>query len=260
MIRERDRPAISSTGDADEKFFAAVEGLRRGLDAIQERWDNRLILEETPLWEGYICGRFEILLYGNWGAGADHLNFVCRIAADAAVPHGVGADAGVDVANLGEGDGWQDESVFVGVIESADGAECLSIPVRVRFDFIPDEDTSIGEGLLYRLVGGLGFKVFNIVPKRHRESTRGICCPECLDRGGGPVIEAGAQVVDDISDDQRKMLRDWLFGDEAKVKNIRLTKECFRPFTAQDDIVQITGKDGGVLPDGIKVALGPFNL
>jgi hypothetical protein len=61
MVNESGQAGVSriDSGEAFQERFEAAERLRDDLAHIKKRWDNRLTLEKTPLWEGYLNGRFE---------------------------------------------------------------------------------------------------------------------------------------------------------------------------------------------------------
>jgi hypothetical protein len=77
--------SITPSREAFQESFEAAERLRDDLAQVKKRWDNRLILEKTPLWEGYLNGRFEIILYMDWRIGTRNYNLACRVAVHRAV-------------------------------------------------------------------------------------------------------------------------------------------------------------------------------
>lgn len=91
------------SGNASQEAIKAIERLRDGLHEIKKRWDNRLILEKTPLWEGYLDGRFEIVMYGNWFSSVNDSLFACRVKPRGNICDPSDAEAYVNILNANDG-------------------------------------------------------------------------------------------------------------------------------------------------------------
>lgn len=248
-------------GQASQEFFEGAERLRDDLREIRERWDNRLILEETPFAKGYFDGRFEIVLHGNRRVEADEINWFCPIPASAAVFKESVSRSDVDVIYSEDGDGRQNKVVFVDIVQIGDSPKiAIPVAVPVRLYRIPDKDCSVGHGLLYRNVSTLGFKVFPF--SRDWEGNGSIVNgSRCLgDERGRAMVECGSKVVNRIAYDQGKEIWEWLFGDVAQVKTIGMRQDCFRAGALHSDFVKLTGQGGRVADKAINVAVGPFDL
>lgn len=60
----------------EDKFFDPVDRLRNALQHIDDRWKNRLALNNASLAEKYVSGRFAIALYAKARAvGCDEIHF-----------------------------------------------------------------------------------------------------------------------------------------------------------------------------------------
>lgn len=233
-----------------------VECLRDNLRHLRERWDNRLVLEDSSLWEVYSDGRAEIILYGDWGVGSDDANWAVRIPAHRAVFESIGANPGVDIIDVYDGDRRQEIIVMIEVAEASGGPK-IEVRVPARFYVFEDKFCGIGEGLLYRDIVGGNFKVFPFFRKRKMEFLGG---PN--DAGGGihPVVEGFSKIVDCIAHDRAKMLCDWLFGPVGEAKTIRFSQDCYRAFRPVSDFIQVLGQGGRIADNLFNQAIGPFNL
>ena len=69
----RQASAVILPGVGSNEALEGVKRLRDDLRHLRERWDDRLVLEDRPFWEVYLYGRAEIVVYGDWGVGSDHL-------------------------------------------------------------------------------------------------------------------------------------------------------------------------------------------
>lgn len=253
-MTDSDRPVLLRN-NTDKKFLAAAQRLRSGLDVIQERWDNRYVLNPSTLFEDYINGRFELLAYEDRRIGADDVNLICRITAAPTVDECVSSCSEVNVLNLRDSNSRDDEIMFVIVVEVTDGAKRVTLPVRVCLQVVPNKVCSVRHGLLYVTVGAHRYEVFNIAAKRHRKAPCSLRLSECFDAGRGPVVEAGSQIVNDVTNAESEVLRDWFQRSIAQLKGVR-----FFPRSEDSNFVQIVGQAGTFRDQGIKVALGPFNL
>ena len=240
-----------------DEIFERVERLRDDLGHIKERWDNRLVLENSSLWECYLDGRAEIVLYGNWGWGLNELKWAIRVPACRAAFEGTAAAPGVDVIDLHDGDGWHEIIVFV---EVAKAGCCPKMEVRVpaRLYVFEDKFRSVGEGLLYSRVGRGGFQVFPFFRKREVDISSGFAGHP--DDGNHPVIERLPKIIHGVAYDRAKMICDRLFGPVGEAKTIRLSKGRNGVAGAYVYGVEVFGEGGRVTDNMVNVAIGPFDL
>jgi hypothetical protein len=109
--------------------------MRDDLAQIKKRWDNRLILEQTPLWEGYLNGRFEIVLYLDWRIRSHDYCLACRIGLQCAVfcrdhPSGRCSAGHIEILDGGHRNSGQNEVVFVDVVQIGNGIK-VRVPARL---------------------------------------------------------------------------------------------------------------------------------
>lgn len=240
-----------------DKFIERVECLRRDLRQVQERWNNRLVLEDSPFGELYLNGRAEILLYGNWRVGSDKIAWAVRIARDREVIERARPGFEIDVVNCCDGNDWQEVVVFVPVAETCYGPE-IEVISSARLYIIEDEVCKVGEGLLYRDITSASFKVF---PFRF-EREIGLL-PSFSDGNKGrcyPIIHGLTHIVDCIPDNAAKMLRDWLFGSIGEIKTIRVYQQGVASAPFDPNLIKVFGQGGRLLDKRINVAVGPFDL
>jgi hypothetical protein len=171
MVNESRQAGVSriDSGEAFQERFEAAERLRDDLAHIKKRWDNRLILEQTPLWEGYLNGRFEVVLYVDWRIRSHDYQLACSIA-----PHGAvfgfdysswwSSGAHIDIFDGKYCNGGHDEVVFVDVVQIGDGIK-VRIPTRIRFYLVPNEPRDLGDGFLYRSISTAGFMILPLTPE-----------------------------------------------------------------------------------------------
>jgi len=246
-------PSLNIRGD---ETIQRIQRLRDDLRHVQERWNNRLVLEDRSLWECYFDGGAEILLYGDWGAGTNKINYAVRIPANRAVLHSICANPGVDVLDVYDGDHRYEIIVLIVVTETGSGPQ-MEICIPARLYIFDDKVCKVGEGLLYRRVIGGGFKVFPFFRKREIDFLR---LMDGAKRGVNPIVQGFSEVVNSVSDDRPKMICDWLFGPIGQVKTIRLSQKCNRPPRPISDLIQVFGQGGRILDKRINVAIGPFDL
>jgi hypothetical protein len=266
MVNET-RQAGDETADSDECFqkqFEAIERLGNDLAQIQKRWNNRLVLEHTPLWEGYLNGRFEIVLYADWRIGSTNRLLACCIATDAAIcggnnPSRRKSGGHVEICNGKNIDGGQDEIMLIDVVQIGYGVK-IKVPIFTRFYLIPNEVGDLRDGLLYRNVTSGGFKIFpftrewEINPSVFRVST------DVTNKRSGPVVQGRPKIMNRISHNERERLCDWFDWFIGQLNAIWLSKNCYGVTGAVTDFVQVLGKGGGQVYKGLDVALGPFDL
>lgn len=238
------------------EFFERIECLRDDLRHVRERWNNRLVLEDGTFGERYLNGDIEVIACLDGDAGLNNAYLAIRIPADRTVLNGIRANSGVDVFDLYDGNRRDEIVVFVTVAETCSGPEIkIRVPARLYvFDDIPSK---LGEGLLYQSVISGGFKVLPFSRKREMEFPAPTPCP--ISRVD-PKIKGFSKVVNGITDDWRKVVRDRLVWAVSDLKNIRLGKDSHRPSRTIGDLVKIGGQGGRELNQVVDVFVGPFDL
>ena len=245
---------LSAVGRNED--FERVQRLADDLRHVKERWDNRLVLENSPLWEGYFNGNFEIVLFGDtskW-SGVKGLWFV-RVPAHLEAADRYVAKLDVLSLDLPKGDNGDEIIMFVLVAQAGGGPE-VKVPIPARFYFFSNERRRIGEGLLYRCEGLGCFKVFSFLRKGEVKLLGGANAER---RSVHPKFKAFPKVVDGVARDCAKMLRDRLFGKVGDPITIRLSKERYAP-TRHPQIIYPAGQDILIGDKLVNVALGPFDL
>lgn len=114
-----------------EEVFERIQCFSDDLRHLRERWNNRRVLENRPIWETHFNGRAEIILYGNWSIGADHLNFAVCISAYVQVFHSIRTNIGVDIIDICGGDDRQEIVVLIIIAEARRGPEVDMPPLKV---------------------------------------------------------------------------------------------------------------------------------
>jgi hypothetical protein len=159
---------------APDEFIKAVERFRDDLAQIKKRWDNRLILEKIALWEGYLNGSFEIVLYMNWRIRAKDYRLACRIGVHGAIfsgDHRRGSSAGhIDILDGNNCNCGQNEVMFVDVVQLGHGIK-VRVPTRIRFYLVPNECGDGWNGLLYRSITSGGFVILPLTPEWEIDSS-----------------------------------------------------------------------------------------
>lgn len=194
-----------------DKSLNRFERFRNDISDLKQRWDNRIVLERCSLSELYIDCRLEIVLYGDWRVGPDEYLWVCRIACDSAVIESICPNRGVYPADSDETYCRNEVGMFVLV---AHGGKVPKVLVRSVFRpyLFQKKLFKAGDGLIYRRETGMGWEVF---PWRGREIERfsrikigDSGYPNAL----GGIIQCGAEIAKNVTNDIRKRYWDFLFG------------------------------------------------
>jgi len=209
--------AVHHVGCSFQEGLKRADRLKGRLRKISERFQNAFSPEKESLGEAYLNGRFEIVLYGDWAFGENKSNWLARITPDSTVGIDTTPDTGVYPIDTSNGNGGQDEIMFVVVVQLSDGPK-LKVPSFVRLYLIEDEALNVPfwEGFLYRSESRMGHKSLpffregevDFWPAAHKRRRE--------------MVEGRTQIVDRVSDDESKHLVDWLFGDEGKLVNLEL--------------------------------------
>lgn len=245
---------LSAVGPNED--FKGIERLRDGLRHLKKRWNNRLVLENCPLWEGYVNGKFEIAIYGeafDWGT--DKFNWMVRIPANGKLADGVAANDNVVCCDLRNPDNGDEIVMFVVIAQTGSGPK-MKIRIPARFYFFRDEVRSVSEGLLYRTEVFGGFKVFPFRRKREVQFAPG---SDTQGRRVDPMVQAFPEIVHSIARDCSKVLRDRFFGGVVEEITIGLSEDCYAPMR-HPKVVKALGQSGLICDNLINVAVGPFDL
>lgn len=252
---------VVSRGMGAQEALKAVEGFAGDLAQLSKRWDDFFSPEKVKSFgEAYLDARFEIILYGDGIAfGAEKLDWFARITPHTAIFHDVGADPHVDVVDISNTDGGQDEVVLINVVELCDRPE-VKVPISVRAYLAPKQRqyVSAGNGLLYALKPGPGFKVFPLLGKRKvYESIGDAGLTHSFRRD---VIQSGAEAVNGVTNDERERFRNWFFGYEGRLENIRLCLSDDRISLIDNDFIERSIKGFRPASEFINMAIGPLDL
>lgn len=245
----------SSTVGGDESL-KRVERLADDFRHLEERWNNRLVLENGSLWEGYLKGDFEIALYGEafeWGP--EKYLWCVRIPACREFFKDLSPNKNAFCVDFTDSDHGNEIVVFV-VVAQAGGGPQMEVRVPARFYFFRDEFRSVGEGLLYSAKGLGSFEVFPFCRERKMELlSRSNATGGCIH----PQIEAFPEVVHSIANNCAGMLRDRLFGKIGELIAVRLPQSRYGSIGHPEAIKLFPG--GSLKCDHfVNVAIGPFNL
>lgn len=256
---EADRDRLDALfAERPDKILKHIECLRDGLRHINQRWNDRLVLEDGSFWERYINGRSEIACRFDWRIDLDqYLCFVRIVVAEAEVFESAGSNNKPDIFDCSEGYCWQKIVMLVPVTHAGDGPN-MKVRVTARLDFAADKGGKFWEGILYRDVSARGFQVLSFL----REGKVGVFPVLTMDkeRVVNPVIQGFSQIVDSISHDSRKMIADRLFRFVSNLETIRIAQQNMTSRGTVVGLVELLGEDGGVIDDGFDVLVGPFDL
>ena len=269
----RDRPELeeASTGagrgpsDSGEECVEVANRFVASLLHLNERWQQARVLDDAGLIEQYRSDRFSIALYFD-STRSEHHHVKHATRAECAGEVCKSVLVTIDSIDSGyrmDGEGWQQEPVFVTL------AELIEYPERVTTAFVrlyvvEKELCNPSHGDLYRSISALpsglsphNFRlgsegVFEFVPRlTHREAKSSVLPPENLVDG---VIKGGPQIVNSISQKKRKISPQRLNGDDLEcLSAIRLI--------LHNEFAEITFGKG--IPSGMElsnVLIGPFKL
>jgi hypothetical protein len=224
-----------------------AEQLKR-LDCLEidERWNNRLVLEQCSIGEQYIRGRLAVACYLHLAGNPDgvqnaafvdnkrHIDKLISVLIFCANP-----SQGLDRGNRDE------ELVLVDVVQLPNFPD-IKVPSAVRLYLVTNEDCEIGEGSLYRSEILGGYKILPFVPYRERNSV--IVFP---DKEGCDIIEGASEIVNCIADDKGRI--QWGIGNRIQLKQI------LPGISVQFAEVRIEERFKDVI-QLVDVAVGPLNL
>lgn len=239
-----------------DEDFERIERLRDDLRHVRKRWDDRLILENCPLWEGYLNGDFEIALYGDafiWGD--QKIMWVVRVPAKINAIKNASQNSESWCLDLTEG-GNGDEIIMFVVVAQTGGGPKVKVRIPARFYFFRDEFCGVGEGLLYR---GEGLGAFKVFPFFREGKVELAFRADTERRSVNPDIQTFPKIIHRIAHNCAKVLRDRFFGGEGDLITIGFPKGCYTPMN-HPKIIHSRG-EGRLIPnDLINVAIGPLDL
>ena len=225
-----------------------LDDFRNSLRQLNQRWNDRFRPERESLPKSYLDRRFAIVIHGN--LISNKKNWVLYIENNLSCGDQdltvIFDDKIVCECNCRQ---YNDIVVFVDLVEGVKPIQ-VTVPSLVRLYFFKDQPFSASKGSLYRIESGsLIYKTFPFFGKRKQKiRTSYSSVPQ---NGGDYIVESGFEVMDCISDDERKLVWDWF--EKARAQGARLAihdkfVEFFRG-EAADSGLQI-----------LNVAIGPLNL
>ena len=238
-------------GDCPEaERLKRLDRLQREFRELNQRWDNRLVLERCSFAEEYSRGRLSLAVYlkrirrSNGGENAFAYDTECQIFEDVVVLHFFR----VDSSNALICENWNQQPVFVEIVQVPHGPK-TNVASFVRLYLVRDERRDVWGGLLYTSVLNGGYK---FLPRFcHRESDFAIRSADNFYRH---VVKGGSEIVDRVSDNEGGIF--WRHApDEAQdvVSGIRLSID--------QQTAEVSVKEGFEnLLEVLDVVIGPLNL
>lgn len=238
------------TEERGEGFNNAARHLRE----LVERWDNSLTFEGLSFSEGYANGRFAIILYVKFGAGADRRH---QLSVDCDLKGKVRENVMVFVLKVDSGEGESvdyrnEEPMFVKNVELVESPEGI-ISSLVGLYAVKDE---IGNARFDSLYFSLTEGIHKILPRFvEREVSGRVTFANIPQHGAEKQIERSAHVVNSITNDKGE-----LFGSGFGCMETEEVLSCFRVYLDSHVIGVSPKKNGEGRFQLIDVALGPFDL
>ena len=201
--------APGTTARSDKRRNEAVNCLDRLRDDprhLQERWDNRLVLEDGTPWERNLNGRAEVPFYGDRGVGPNNANWAVRVPSHGAVLERIRANPGVYVFGTYNGDRRYEFVVLI-LVAKAGGGPKVEIGIPARLYVFEDKILRQGRGRL-----ALPRSNYEENSRSFHFSENGKCAfrgfPVAVSAALIRVVHGLPKVVDTISNDRAKMVRD----------------------------------------------------
>ena len=251
-------------GSVVDQAFKLVDCVGDEFGNLRKRWNDRIVLERSSLAELYLNGRIEIVIYGKWGIGPNQSDWFCCVAADVPANNSVCADDAVEVVNASDVNSGNEQVVFVVVVEGVKSPQQIASSI-CRPYLIENKFRGAGEGLLYRLEGlvsaahfipRLGYEVLPHFTHRVMDFSAGIAGSG---DAGGQMVKSCSQIVDSISNCQRKNFCNWL---SRAILAPKLGRFCIgreSVWYESNDIPPLV-QGVGHEPQFFNVAVGPLNL
>jgi hypothetical protein len=226
---------------------------RDELRELMERWDNSLTLEHLNILEKYRQGRLFIALHLNIAGYSGYACFSSEYA-----PHGVVSDLYVPDGHLSKGQskdghGRYNQMVFVNNVQMVESEQGI-IPSSVWLYDILDEGDNIGRDSLYCSLSNGLYTFLPCLPKREIRVSRGSAAAQAH-KLIGDVIETGAQVMDDIANNQGDFIRclSGHFEHQGRFS-------CLRILLDVKTVSVRLSKCGEHVIELLDVLIGPFDL
>jgi len=147
---------------------------------------------------------------------------------------------------------YDDLVVLVDFVQGVKGVQVLPIPVRARLDFITNEPFRARDSLLYGVeLGSVRYEILPFFVKGEKQ----VLAPSTASRAArcGQVVESGSEVMDDIADDERETVWNWLRGAD--------NQPIVPTIVIRNDFVEVCGAKGGDCGlQLVNVLIGPLNL
>jgi hypothetical protein len=257
--RERDATAIDvGGGDHGPSALAGEEVRRQRLDdtrhklgELNERWNNRLVVEKVSLLKAYLDGRLSVcLIVEICGTAVGDGTSVCH---DAEVVLGKWPHKAVVVYGVRDGSKGvvrdEDHSMLVEVVQFVESPQGV-IPSTVRLYRLNNETTKLGADLLFKsTVNGL----FKFLPSfMHWEMHVGIVTAQHADDFGDSVVKGTSKIVDGVANHCAKV-GNGMPEVEAEVAS-------FRVFIDERGVVVRRHEGNDSRLRLLDVMIGPFNL
>lgn len=225
--------------------------LKNQLREMGQRFENRLVFERCSAAKLYISGRFSLLVYLDLAVASDE-------ALDSSLQNRRVSDLeniavlifDLEVHEAGDIDRRDDELVLVDVVQFPQFPD-LKLASRVRLYFVENELGEIGQGLLYRSIGGR-FK-FHVVPFFTSRETQ----PIYVDARNinDDVVECRPQVMNCIPDNERDL--GWKRGGRVDLERISAGITIF----LGDQFAEVRLQEGrDYVHKLMDVAVGPMNF
>jgi hypothetical protein len=235
-----------------KRFDDATHKLRQ----LQERWDNRLIVEKLPLFKAYLDGRICVGLIVEMGGRAFWDGAAVRKDAKLVGREGSGIiiicerDPGPVIVS-----GKQDGAVLVEIVQLV---ECPKgkISSLVRLYCLDDEPAEVGSDLLFKSTIDRSFKFLPRFMHWEGDHSAGRVAAGRYYDFSDKMIECAPEVVDSVADDHSQTLNSvgsWLPKIEAEIAGFRLFIDERSVTFRRNETVNASLRVTDVL-------IGPFNL
>jgi hypothetical protein len=196
------------------------------LRKLMDKWKDRLAPNNLRFAERYLKGEIEIRVHyrpvKQSAEGAEFCAIFKNLGIGGVVRHLEGDVSRItcgsselkEAAHVPESNNQQ-EAVFVEVVELVEFQEVIA-PALVRLNRVDEAYRSCAHSLY--LSRSSGYVIGRSLVNR-KAGILGRCLPVSLNELPSQVIERAAEVVNNISEDQRK--RDWRAGDDFCLESIR---------------------------------------
>ena len=238
-------------------FDLSVKGVQcfhDELSDIKERWHDRFPLKGRSWSKGYIDGRLWITLNGKWRFGPNCYEWACRITAK---PQICDRFTKVNPSDVGDGDGWNDEVVFVVVVDVFEQPQMIPSVVFGPYLF-ENKFFGAGQGTLHLGKMPVAMKIIPVFRDREVNLSPFVVGPLPNNRSC-KVVKCGAEVMNRVTDHQCKDFWDWF---QRVVCQIKVGGLCvWGDGVGLDAKVKPVGrKSFGNGDDLINVFVGPFGF